>query len=380
MRIAVNTRLLLPGKLEGLGRFANETLKRITQRHPEHEFIFIFDRKPDAAFIFSNNIIPVIAYPQARHPLLWYLFFEYGVNHVLRKHKADLFLSPDGWLSLRAKIPSIAVIHDLNFFHNREWVSTLPRMYYDYFFPRYIHRAQRIATVSEYSRSDISSQFGIPPDRIDVVYNGVNSEFHSVSKNQKDITRTKYSSGAPYFLFLGLVHPRKNLTRIIEAYTLFRRNTQSDIRFVIAGSTKYQTEDTARAFKKSPYRNDIIFTGRIQESELNNLIGSSLCLVYTSLFEGFGIPILEAMQCKVPVITSNVTSMPEVGGDAVYYADPYSARSIADGMQTLASDEKLRNQLIGKGTEQLKKFSWDNTAEKLWESLEKVIRSIPVTS
>jgi glycosyltransferase involved in cell wall biosynthesis len=371
MRIAVNTRLLIPGKLEGLGRFACETLKRITRAHPEHEFIFIFDRKPGAEFIFSDNIRPVVAHPQARHPLLWYLFFEYGVPPVIKKYKADLFLSPDGWLSLRTNVPSIAVIHDLNFFHTREWISALPRKYYDYFFPRYLRKAQRIATVSEYSRNDISSQFGIPNERIDVVYNGVNEELHPLSPEQIERTRLKYTSGMPYFLFLGLVHPRKNLTRIIEAYSIFRKNATYPVRLLVAGSTKYQTNDTIEAYKKSPYRDDIIFTGRVPESELNNIIGASLCLVYASLFEGFGIPILEAMQCQVPVITSNVTSMPEVGGDAVCYVDPYAVQSIADGISILARDEKLRKQLIEKGSNQLMKFSWDQTARKLWESIER---------
>jgi glycosyltransferase involved in cell wall biosynthesis len=375
MRIAVNTRLLLPGKLEGLGRFTCETLQRITKAHPEHEFIFIFDRAYSPAFIFTENIIPVVAYPPARHPLLWYLFFEYGVNSVLKKYKADLFLSPDGWLSLRSDVPSIAVIHDLNFFHNRQWVGSLAGQYYDYFFPRYIRKASRIATVSEYSKNDISSQFNVPESLIDVVYNGVNQDLHPATEEIKSETRRKYTSGKPYFLFLGLVHPRKNLTRIIEAYNLFRRSCGSQIDLLVVGSTKYWTNDTEIAYKTSPYQEDIRFTGRLPEDELNAVVGSSLCLIYASLFEGFGIPILEAMQCHVPVMTSNVTSMPEVGGNAVYYVDPYSVHSIADGMSLIFRDEKLRHQLINKGLEQLKKFSWDNTAQRLWLTIEKTIES-----
>jgi glycosyltransferase involved in cell wall biosynthesis len=373
MRIAVNTRLLLPGKLEGLGRFTHETLKRITQWHPEHEFIFIFDRKPAKEFLYSENIKPVVAHPQARHPFLWYLFFEYGVANELKRHKADLFISPDGWVSLRSNVPTLAVIHDLNFFHERQWVSTLPRMYYDYFFPRYIHKAVRLATVSEYSRNDISSQFNIPPEQIDVLYNGVNQEFKPVDEKIKALTRQKFTSGSPYFLFLGLVHPRKNLTNIIHAYNLFRKNAVQPTKLLIAGSTKYRTSDTEEAYKNSPFRDDIIFAGRVPDNELNAIIASSLCLVYASLFEGFGIPILEAMQCQVPVITSNVTSMPEVGGNAVYYVDPHSIQSIADGLSILARDEQLRKQLIQLGTKQLKKFSWEITAERFWKSVEKTI-------
>jgi glycosyltransferase involved in cell wall biosynthesis len=373
MRIAVNTRLLLPDKLEGFGRFACETLRRITMWHPEHEFIFIFDRKPDEQFLFSKNITPVVAYPQARHPVLWYLFFEYGVTFALNKYHADLFLSPDGWLCLKTEVPSVAVIHDLNFFHNREWVEPLPRRYYDHFFPRYIQKAIRLATVSEFSRDDISNKFGIPVERIDVVYNGVNPEFRPIPDTVKAETCKKYAEGKPYFLFVGLVHPRKNLTRIIEAYNVFRKNTETEIKLLVAGCTKYWTKDTEYAYKSSPYHNDIILMGRVPEKEMHVLVASALSLVYASLFEGFGIPILEAMRCRVPVITSNITSMPEVGGNAVYYVDPYSVQSIADGMNFIARDENLRNQLIQQGNIQIAKFSWDQTARKLWETLEKAL-------
>ena len=372
MRIAVNTRLLLPEKLEGLGRFTCETLRRITQWHPEHEFIFIFDRRFSEEFMFSENITPVITYPQARHPVLWYLFFDWGIPPVLKKYKADIFLSPDGWLSLRTDVPSIAVIHDLNFFHEPQWVEPFPRKYYNYFFPRFIKRADRIATVSEYSAKDIVSQFRVDPEKIDIVYNGVNEEFKPLEKSIIQEVRNRYTQGHPYFLFLGLVHPRKNLTRIIEAFNQYKKSTSQPVRLLVAGSTKYQTEDTRTAYHHSPFKKEIVFTGRLPEDELEKVMGSCLALVYASLFEGFGIPIIEAMSCGVPVITSNTTSMPEVGGNAVYYIDPLSTDSISRGMTAVSLDEKLRIDLVRKGFEQKKIFTWDNTAKKLWDCIETV--------
>ncbi len=374
MRIAVNTRLLLPGKLEGLGRFACETLRRITIWHPEHEFIFIFDRKPSEEFIFSGNITPVVAFPQARHPVLWYLFFEWGIPPVLKKYKPDIFLSPDGLLSLHTKIPSLAVIHDLKFFHDPQWVETFPRWYYNYFFPRFIHRADRIATVSRYTATDIVSFFGIDNKKIDIVYNGVNESFTPANESIIKETQKKYTRGNPYFLFLGLVHPRKNLTRIIEAFNRYKKTTNSNTHLLVAGSTKYQTRDTLSAYKNSPYNNEIVFTDRLPEKELIHVMGSALALVYASPFEGFGIPILEAMSCGVPVITSNVTSMPEIGGNAVCYVDPRLVNSIADGMLKVSNDREFRNELIRKGLEQQKKFSWDRTAQGLWKSIEITVK------
>jgi len=373
MRIAVNTRLLLSGKLEGLGRFACETLKRITSSHPEHEFIFIFDRKFSREFIFSNNIVPVIAHPQARHPLLWYLFFDWGVPPVLRKFKPNLFLSPDGWLSLRTNVPSLPVIHDLNFFHNKQWVSNLPGIYYNFFFPRFINRAVRIATVSEYSAKDISSRFRIDRNLIDVVYNGAGADLKPVDAALAQKTRNIYTQGNPYFLFLGLVHPRKNLARIIEAFNIYKKNAGDNMCLFIAGSTKYMSPDTKNAYLTSPYRENILFCGRLPESELHAVMGSASALIYASLFEGFGIPVIEAMSCGVPVITSDLTSMPEVGGEAAFYVNPYSAESIAYGMSAIQNDEKLRNKLISLGLERKGQFSWEKTAALLWKSIESAL-------
>jgi glycosyltransferase involved in cell wall biosynthesis len=371
MRIAVNTRLLLPDKLEGLGRFACETLKRITRDHPEHEFIFIFDRKYAEEFIFEGNIIPEIAFPQARHPVLWYLFFEWGVPPILKKYKPDLFLSPDGWLSLRTDTPSLPVIHDLNFFHNPEWIQKLPLMYYRYFFPRFISKAKRIATVSEFSAHDIATRFDIDKKMIDVVFNGAGENLVPLHQSEIQVTRNKFTNGQPYFLFLGLVHPRKNLTRIIEAFNQYKRQSGDYVHLLVAGSRNYWTSDTKKAYMESPFKNEIIFCDRLTENELPLVLGSGLALVYTSLFEGFGIPILEAMRCGLPVITSDITSMPEVGGEAVLYANPFSADSIATAMMKISYDKSLQKELIRRGFERKDVFSWERTASLLWNSIEK---------
>jgi glycosyltransferase involved in cell wall biosynthesis len=166
------------------------------------------------------------------------------------------------------------------------------------------------------------------------------------------------------------VHPRKNLQRTIEAFNLFKAKTESDIKLLIVGSTKYMTDDVKKAYEHSEVKNDIYFCGRLPDSELKKVTASALAQVYVSLFEGFGIPILEAMNCETPVITSNTSSMPEVGGDAVLYADPYSIESIAEAMVKIYKDDKLRNTLIKKSGEQRTNFSWDKTASLLWKSLE----------
>src|SRR5690606_35650349 len=213
MRIAVNTRLLLPGKLEGIGWFTHETLSRIVKAHPDHEFIFIFDRPFDRRFIYAENVKGVVLPPPTRHPLLYRFWFGIMLPWKLKKLQAEAFISPDGFLPLRSAIPMLAVIHDLNFEHHPKDLPSAYSRYYRSFFPRFARKADRIATVSEFSRNDIATTYKIPIDRIDVVYNGVSDAFSPLSADEKKTARSEYASGDPYFVCVGSLHPRKNIAR-----------------------------------------------------------------------------------------------------------------------------------------------------------------------
>lgn len=373
MRIAVNTRLLLKDKLEGIGWFMFETLSRITRQHPEHEFIFIFDRKFDERFVFSDNVKPVVIAPQARHPILFYLWFEYSIPHILKKYKADIFVSPDGYLSLSTKVKSLAVMHDLNFEHYPEDIPFDARKHYKYYFPKYARKANRIATVSEYSKADIIRQYGVDENKIDVVFNGANEGFKAVSSEIAESIRQKYTGGNPYFVFVGALHPRKNLVNLFKAFDHFKQADTKGIKLLIVGEKQWWTDEIKQAYENLKYKDDVIFAGRLNINELQKVVASALALTYVSYFEGFGIPIIEAFYAGTPVITSNVTSMPEIAGDAALLIDPFSVDSISGAMLTIVNDNELRKSLIQKGHERAKDFSWQKSADKLWTSIEKLI-------
>lgn len=374
MRIAVNTRLLLKGKLEGIGWFTFETLIRMTKNHPEHEFIFIFDRPYDPDYIFSDNITPVVIGPQARHPLLFYIWFDFQIPKVLKKYKADLFLSPDGYLSLRTQVPQLAVIHDINFVHRPDDLPWLIAKYYNYFFPKFARIAKRIATVSFYSKEDIARSFKIDYDKIDVVYDGINQIFEPLLEKEKKKIRKKYTDGTEYFLFVGALHPRKNVSGLLQAFDAFKGETTNNIKLMIVGGEMHKTGDIFETYENMRFKNDVIFTGRVSTDELHDIFGAALALTFVPFFEGFGIPVVEAMSAGVPVICSNTTSIPEVGGNAVVYADPMKIDQITDAMIKLANDKELRKNLIEKGFEQKNKFSWDETANLLWQSVKKALQ------
>lgn len=373
MIIAVNTRLLLKDKLEGIGWFSYETLKRISNQHPEHTFLFLFDRPYDPGFIFSENIIPLVIAPRTRHPLLWYTWFEWSLPRILKKHRASMFFSPDGYMPLRLEIPSMIAIHDINFHHRPDDLPPSSRFYYRKYFPLFASHSDRIVTVSEYSRKDIADSYGVSPDKIDVVYNGVNQVFSPL--NQEGVTRVKneYTGGLPYYIFVGSFHPRKNLARLMKAFDLFRDQSPGAYKLVIVGEKMFMTGDIDKTYAKLKHKRDIVFTGRLSPEKLRDLMGAASGLTFVPLFEGFGIPLLEAMNCDIPILTSNVTSLPEIAGKSAIYCDPLDIQDISKGMLSLATQPDLQKALVSEGRMRRESFSWDLTADKVWKSLVKII-------
>ena len=370
LKIAVNTRLLLKDKLEGIGWVAYECLSRIVKAHPDDEFYFLFDRKPDPKFIFAENVKPVVLFPQARHPFLYIIYFEISVRRALRKIKPDVFLSTDAYLSLGSKTPQIAVFHDINFEHFPQDFPKLALWHYKKFFPKFARKAKKIITVSEFSKQDIIDNYKVEPDKIEVVYNGANEGFKPLSEEEKTEIRNQYTAGYQYFMFVGSLHPRKNLARLFPAYDLFKERTGSDVKLLIVGEKRWWTEPIQRAYEAMKHKDDVVFVGHLQMDELHRVTAAALASVYVSYFEGFGIPIVEAYKCDVPVVTSNVTSMPEVAGDAALLVDPFDIESIAGALE-LVMDENVRNSLIEKGCVRRNDFSWDKAAEGWWRVITK---------
>jgi glycosyltransferase involved in cell wall biosynthesis len=373
MRIAVNTRLFLKGKLEGIGWFAHETLSRLVKKHPEHEFIFFFDRPYHKDFIFAPNVRPVVLQPQARHPALYYLWTEWAIPFALKKYKADVYFSPDGLGTLRSGVPTCITIHDLAYKHYPQFMDKMHKWHYAHYLPRFAQKARRIIAVSEYTKQDIVQQYGIAADKIDVVYNGAHDAYKPLDYEEKERIKEKYTGGEEFFLFTGALHPRKNVVNLLKAFVQFKRRQRSRIKLVIVGRMAWQYDEIVKAKELMPYKEDVIWTGYLNVEDLAGVTASAYALVYPSLFEGFGIPILEAMTCHVPVIVSDTSSMPEVGGEAALLVDPASPEDIAAKMMQIYKDEDLRAKMIGAAKVQKLKFSWDRSAEQIWDSLMKCV-------
>ena len=371
MRIAINTRFLLPKRLEGLGWYTHEIAQRLVARHPEDEFLFLFDRPFDPRFVYASNVTPLVLFPPSRHPILWWWWFEGSVPNALHRWKADVFFSPDSYLSLKAKTPTVMTVHDLAPLHQPEGIPWLIRKYYQHYLPKFLHRAEHILTVSEYVRQDIGATGSVDLSRISVAYNGCREGFVPLQAAEKQVVREKFSAGQEYFFYTGAIHPRKNIPRLIRAFDQFKTRTGASVKLLLAGRMAWQTGEVTTAYEQAGSRADIHFLGYVSETELFRLTAAALALTYVSLSEGFGLPMLEAMHTDTPVMAANATCLPEIAGDAALLVDPFSETAIAEGLEKIWTDRVFAQKLVENGRRQREKFSWDAAAEHIYEMLAK---------
>jgi glycosyltransferase involved in cell wall biosynthesis len=369
MNIAVNTRLLLRERMEGIGYFEQEVFTRIARAHPEHHFYFFFDRETVKDPNLPSNVTEIVLGPPTRHPLLWKYWFDFRISIALKKIRADVFVSPDGFLSLTTKTPQCLVIHDLGFLHYPEAYKWYHLAYLRHYTPRFIKKAQSVATVSAFTKNDIISHYKTDTSKIDVVFSGVKEKFRPCNETERKETREKYTGGHEYFIYAGAIQPRKNLVNLLKAYTVFKKRQKSNWKLVLAGRLAWKNDEFLQLLKTYKHKDDVILTGYVAEEEMVKLIGSAYALIYPSFFEGFGVPVLEAMKAGIPPLTSKGTSMEEIAGEAALYFDPNDPADIAEKMMLIYKDENYRNRLIERGKVPAVKFSWDRTATLMWQCI-----------
>lgn len=366
-RIGINARNILPKKMEGFGHYSFEITKRICESHAEHEFVLFFDRIVDSSLKFPVNVKTVVLFPPTRHPFLWVLWFDFSLPLALRKHKIDVFWSPDGFCSLLSSVPQISTIHDINFEHYPKDMPWLVQKYFRFFFPKFAKKAKHILTVSNYSKEDISKTYSISEQRISVVYNAPNSRYKPINEEEKKTIKKEYSFDSNYFLFVGSIHPRKNIQRLIEGFAIAKKDL-NDLKLVIVGSSMWK--DKFLTIPKE-IEKDVIFLGHLSLENLAKVTACAFALTYVPYFEGFGIPLVEAMKCGVPILAADATCLPEVAGDAAIYCDAFDINSISKGMIELYRNKNLREELSQNGLIRSQDFSWDYSAEKVWDVIKK---------
>jgi glycosyltransferase involved in cell wall biosynthesis len=368
MRIGINTRLFVKGKMDGIAWYAYEVVRRMVRDHPEHEFIFFCDRPCDKEYLFGNNVRPIILHPQARHPLLWWWWFGISLRKALKRERIDVFFSPDGFVCLHTHIPTVNIIHDINFEHFPKFLRFSHRIYYRHFFPKYARKADTLATVSAFCRDDIARTYHVPSGKIKVIGNAAAEDFFPLSAEEAAAVREQWTGDRPYFVFVGTINPRKNIPNQLLAYEEFRRRGH-DAMLVFAGSQKHWNREMEQCLQRMHFSKDVVFTGYIPTFTLNKILSAASALLYVSSFEGFGVPILEAFATNTPVITSDTSAMPEVAGDAALLVSPHEVGRIADALETLFTQKETADALVRKGMERLEHYSWEKSAKLLWDAI-----------
>lgn len=363
MRIGVNARLLIDGRMEGVGWYAHEVISRLVAMFPDIEFVLFFDRQPDPRFVYASNVRAVVLSPQARHPLLYLAWFEGALPAAMRAHEVDLFFSPEPFMSLRSDVPAVITVHDIAYVHFPQYISALTGLFYRVFFHRYMRKARQIVSVSGYTTEDVVEHYSISRDKFVQAGNGCRNSFAPLGESERQALRDRWAGGNPYFCYLGSIHPRKNTLHLIKAFEKMKVDTGCPHHLILAGRWGWKQKAVARALRQSPFRDAITLTGYLPEPEPARILAASDGLVYPSLFEGFGLPVLEAMHAEVPILTSSVSSMPEVAGEAAILVDPHSVDSIAAGMKQLVTDPELRHRLVAAGCRERMRYSWDLTAK-----------------
>ena len=364
-RIALNARLLIPGKLEGTGRFTHQCYKRLISSRPDDEFLLIVDRSPDGEFNYGDNAKNICLLPPARRPWLFDLWFDFAITRKLKSWKADAFVSTDGYLSRRTSIPQLNVIHDINFEHHPEWLPSRYARHFKSRFPQYAKIAASLCTVSEFSKRDISEKYGVNLSDITVIPNAPDEYFKPSSDAIRKESRYKYANGNSYIVFLGSLHPRKNIPGVIAAFQKYRElGGVSDL--LMIGTSMWRDEKLSSE--------NVHYAGRLNDADLVNAVSSAEALLYLPFFEGFGVPVVEAMACGVPVVASNTSSLPEVCGEAAAaLVSPTDSLAAAEALLKLQTDATFRKLKSQSGIQRASEFNWDHSAGLLSEEIDNIL-------
>lgn len=359
MKVAING-AYIQDQASGLGIVTDNLISNLVNRDQALDFhIYSYakslkDRYPHNVIPIKNTISPDRGFSGHIKRLLWY---QTSLNWHLRKSNTDLFFSPASEGMLFPAVPQIVTVHDLIPLKYPE-VSPKWKYYYLSILPIILKRSQKIIAISEHTKKDLIETYKLDPELIKVVYNGFDSNIFFPQQNS-EISR-KYNLDK-YLLYVGDMRFYKNLERCITA---FNNLSLSEYKFVITGKKDYffypQIQDKVNQL---PIKDQIIFLDYVPTKDLPYLYSMAQCLVFASLYEGFGLPVLEAMACGCPVITSNTTSLPEVGGDSVLYVDPLNINNIAEGMSQILTNKNLRQNLSDRGKARARLFSWEKMAE-----------------
>jgi glycosyltransferase involved in cell wall biosynthesis len=360
------------GERAGVGHYTYSLVQHLVPLTKKDELVLFFDHR------MPNNTMMQALAAQAhvrivRFPLSEYKrYLPFGYSHVvvadaLRKQQLDVFHSPAYIIPYQYRQPSVITIHDLAIYRHPEWFPPKQKFSTAILVPSSVKRASKIIAVSQATAKMVQESFGVDRRDIAVIYEGM-SKTKKIAKKTRQKTLNTFGIRDRFFFYIGTIEPRKNLEGLVKAFDAFitAHPRHRDMQLVLAGNKGWKHERIFRAIARAHWSMNIRYLGYITAEERTALMQSCTAFVFPSLWEGFGLPVLEAAAMGVPVLTSNISSLPEVGGDGALYVNPRSITEIQNGLGVLARDSRKRLSLGKKGKAHAKQFSWEKCAKETY--------------
>jgi len=343
--------------------------------HTEHHLRLYFNQPPDESLFRESEHVERVVIP---FPRLW---SHIRLARELARRPPDVFFTPAHVIPYSYQGPSVATIHDLGFDYFPEAHTDRQRFYLRWSTGHNSQRSRRIATDSQATKEDLIHLFDVNEAKIDVIYPGIDPQLRPVTeRDQLAAVRDKYDITSPYLLYIGTIQPRKNLDRLAEAFIASNVKAQ----LVLAGKVGWQAQkiikqiedlrELALANDPNLERNPILLPGFVFDEDKAALIAGAEAMLFPSLYEGFGFPVVESNVCGTPVLCSNTSSLPEIAGEAALLVDPLDIGAIARGIERITTDEDYRQRLVDAGYHNSKRFDWDQAADQLLQTLERAAR------
>jgi len=375
MRIGLNLLYLIPGIVGGTETYARGLLRGLRQSKSDHEF-FLFVNRESAGLIadddqdFTKVVCPVYASNRKNR----YCFEQVKLRQFIEQYKIDLLHSLAYTSPLFMPCPAIVSLPDLNF---KAFGNSMPlsrRLMLSLIVRQAVFRSSKVITISNFSREEILKQYHILPEKVVVTYLAAdNDDLNAKVKEEPFAGQAMPDLNQPYAMAFSSSTANKNLSGLIKAFLEAKKNHKLIQKLMLIGH-KYPIEEDVQGCCESE---DVVWTGYLERRTVLEILRRADFMIYPSFYEGFGLPVLEAMTAGVPVICSNAASMPEVAGDAGIYFDPFSIKDMAAKIALAATDQKLRDDLRQKGFKNLERFSWRKTAEDTVAVYEQIFRTEP---
>lgn len=356
------------GELAGVGHYTTGLVDAMTKQHKSTDFVLFFDHKmsPDSiAELRERDNVTIRRFPLSKHKKYLPIAYSHGfVSQTLKSAKLDLFHSPAYTIPLRYNKPSVVTVHDLAIYDHPEWFPDGQKFSRQVAVPSSLKKSAKVIAVSEATQKQVCKLFGRTKADVPVIYEGFNKG-KQVNKKRRAELRSEHGIGEQYLFFVSTIEPRKNVVRLVKAFDAFMEENHKrfpQMQLVLAGKQGWKSKESIRAIARAKWSGHIRMLGYITHEEKVAFMQDAVAFVFPSLWEGFGLPVLEALQLGTPVVTSKRSALPEVAGPGAEYINPRSVKDIHRGIQAVVRSPKRAEKLAIHGKEHVQQFTWKKAA------------------